>query len=128
MARAAAYAKPAETAKLVAKVVDLSAAQPKKAAATTRWGLFSAAAAVALLVGGGWGTVRGDADAADHRDLWDGGEPSFAAGAGCSVATAGPFGRVPSGIAASARTFSTKRRRLTRRGRTMRRSRGLVRR
>ncbi len=38
-----------------------------------------------------------------------------------------PFARVPSGITASARTFSTKRRRLTRMGRTMRWSRGLVR-
>ncbi len=59
-ARAAAYAKPEEAAKPVAptepanaaKVVDLSAARAKKAAATTRWGPFLAAAAVALLVGG----------------------------------------------------------------------------
>ena len=78
-ARAAAYAKPAEAAKPVAKVeaakvVDLSAARAKKAAATTRWGpswprppLPSSSA--------GRGTVRGDADAADHRDLRDGGSP-----------------------------------------------------
>jgi hypothetical protein len=66
-ARAAAYAKPAEAAKpgeaakpaapaepvKAAKVVDLSVARAKKAAATTRWGRFAAAAAVALLVGGG---------------------------------------------------------------------------
>jgi phospholipase/lecithinase/hemolysin len=52
-ARAAAYAKPAEAAKPVAKVADLSAARAEKVAATTRWGLFAAAAAVALLVGGG---------------------------------------------------------------------------
>jgi hypothetical protein len=57
-ARAAAYAKPAAAAKPpapaeAAKVVDLSTARAKKAAATTRWGPFLAAAAVALLVGGG---------------------------------------------------------------------------
>jgi hypothetical protein len=76
----------------------------------------------------GRGTVRGDADAADHRDLCDGGEPSFAVGAGGSGATARPSRVRPGVLRRVPVTFSTKRRRLTRRGRTMRRSRRLVRR